>query len=66
MTNGELYELAGRTAALRGFVNWKRRKHPAEETVIYGSEIAALMGWEGCCQKCGHPANDEDLEDHGE
>lgn len=65
MTNGELYEIAGRAAALRGYIN-RRRKLRNEDPLVYGSEIEAMMGWdldfgEEVCRKCGHPANEEDI-----
>ena len=62
MTNGELYEIAGRAAALRGYINRQRKKRQNEDPLVYGSEIEALMGWdEEPCRKCGHPANEEDI-----
>lgn len=56
MTNGELYAIAGRDAAVRDYIKWRRRRYQDEP-----SEIEVMMGWDGCCQKCGHPANEEDI-----
>lgn len=65
MTNGELWELAGRAAALRGRIQHERREQMLAgvegDVLLYGSEIEAIMGWDGRCQKCGHPANEEDV-----
>lgn len=59
--NTELYELTGRANALRGLVRMRKQKREEYDRKISISEIEAIMGWdEECCQKCGHPAQEDE------
>ena len=59
--NTDLYELTGRTNALRGIVRLRKQAKDAYNRNVLVSEIEAIMGWdEECCQKCGHPAQEDE------
>lgn len=51
-----IWELSGRAEALHGII---RRKRRMELRSIDLGEVEAVMGWDECCRKCGHPANEE-------
>lgn len=53
----ELWELCGRAEALHGLI---RRKHRMELKAIDLGEVEAVMGWEECCRKCGHPSEERE------